>query len=48
MLLRSPSGGVVDASGDEVKRLQGCGFVPVEPKTPPKKPAPRKRKTASK
>lgn len=48
MKLKSPCGGFVEAAGDEAKRLIACGFVPVEPPEPPKKAAPRKRKTQPK
>lgn len=51
MRLVSPgSGGTVDATGDEAKRLIACGFVPAPDEKPPAKPktATRKRKTTSK
>jgi hypothetical protein len=49
MKLKTPSGGIVEAAGDEAKRLIACGFSPVEPSEPTaKKTAPRKRKTATK
>lgn len=48
MKLRTPSGGIVEATGDEAKRLKACGFSPIAEQPAEKKPAPRKRKTATK
>lgn len=51
MLLRTPSGGIVDAQGDDAKRLIAGGFVPIDAPAPAVKKATtttRKRKTASK
>ena len=48
MKLKAPCGGFVEAAGKEAERLIACGFSPVEPPKPPKKAAPRKRKTTTK